>query len=128
MKKIFLLIVLLAGCCMSNFAQFNNRLLLDTTLNNQAFKKNLRRISATDSLCFKRIYKDSAMVSISKIARPELSNKDLALKLQETNNIHRKRELLKYDNMPIARPQAPFTMPICVPDSTVKHTILIKKD
>ena len=121
MKKILVVAVLMAGCFLPAFAQhaivFRNKLLQpDSALYQRALKNN-RPAYYT--------WKDGH--SEWKLNNPATNNPLLLPDLKGGNLNLAMNRPLEMEKMPCVKPTQKSPMPVSKPDSTVKHTLLIKK-
>jgi hypothetical protein len=127
MRKILLLTVLIVGYYMPTFSQpdnrpQNNRLQIDTTFSNLSLKNNLKTpdlVISFDSNWLFNNYRNT-----KNLIYPEFTDKNLKL-VHDPIAIFNMPPTI--DNMPCAKPQGFFPMPIVKPDSTVRYSLLIKK-
>ena len=121
MKKILAVAVLMAGCFLPAFAQhaivFRNKLLQpDSALYQRALKNN-QPANYT--------WKDGN--SEWKLNNPGGNNRLQLQELKGGNLNLAMSKPLKMEKMPCVKSSQKSPMPVSKPDSTVKHTLLIKK-
>lgn len=121
MKKILVVAVLMAGCFLPVFAQrviiFRNKLLQpDSTLYQRALKNNQPAYYT---------WKDGN--SEWKLNNPATNNRLQFRELKGGNLNLAMNSPLEMEKMPCVKPSQKSPMPVSKPDSTVKHTLLIKK-
>ena len=127
MRKILLLTILIVGFYLPTYAQFdcrlqNNRLQIDTTFKSLSLKSNLKTPSLFENKDLGWSFNDP--IHNRKYLYPRLSDKKIKI-AQDLFAIN--KTMTTFDNMPCVKPQGFFPMPIFVPDSTVRYTLLIKR-
>jgi hypothetical protein len=127
MRKILLLTILIVVLYLPTYSQFdirpqNNRLQIDTTFMGLSPTNKLKTPSLFENKNMGWLFNDQR--HYRNYLYPRLSDKKLKID-QDLFTINKMTQT--FDNMPCARPQGFSAMPIFVPDSTVRYTLLIKK-
>lgn len=114
MKRLLLIIAFISLLFTSAFSQSNKQLSTAKAYKSLSFNK-----QNTFNLKENRASKGFNNLSLPNF--PKKNFKDNFTQTKFTNNDK------SYDKMPCAVPQGYFPMKICKPDSTIKHTLLIKQ-
>lgn len=127
MRKILLMTILTVGFYLPTYAQFdsrlqNNRLWIDTTFKSLSLKNNLKTPSLWENKDLGGSFYDP--IPGRKYHFPKLSDKKIKIG-KDLFAIN--KTTTTFDNMPCFKPQGFCPMPIFVPDSTVRYTLLIKR-
>lgn len=122
MRGILLLTILIVGFYLPTYSQFDSQLRyhrpqVDTSFSGLSLKHNLRTPFLFEN-------KDPGWLFYNPIQDIKLSDQ----KLNIEQDLFANNKIMKtFDNMPCLNPQGFSPMPIFVPDSTVRYTLLIKK-
>jgi len=122
MKKLMLLTIFIYLFIAPAFSQIKGHFKIDTTFKDCSSFSYQKPLSFGDSINFDFPLKE--LQNNKRFSFPEYSGKNLAIGPDLMGSIV---ESQSYDRMPCYIPKGNFPMMVLKPDSTIKHTLLIKR-
>jgi|GEM_PF-1125125 len=122
MKKLMLFTVFLSLFLTPAFSQINGHFKIDTTFKDRLSFSYQNPIRFGDSINF--YFPPNGLWKNKRFSFPEYSGRNLAIRPDSMQSIV---ESQSYDRMPCYIPKGNYPMMVLKPDSTIKHTLLIKR-
>jgi hypothetical protein len=124
MKKFILLTAFIGLLFTPTFAQINRQLKTDTTFRDRSnfSYQNPFKLKPGDTLHFNRPLSGSQSNKYFRF--PKFSERNFRYKQIPIDNLANARS---YDRMICVRPEGYLPMPVAIPDSTIKYSMLIKR-
>lgn len=122
MKKLILFIVFLNLFLTSAFSQIKGHFKIDTTFKDRSSFSYQKPLSFGDSI--KLNFPPTGLPDNKRLGFPEYSGRNLDIQPDSMESIV---ESQSYDRMPCYIPKGNFPMMVLKPDSTIKHTLRIKR-
>jgi hypothetical protein len=122
MKKLILVTVFLSLFLTPSFSQIKGRFKIDTTFKDRSNFSYQKPLSFGDSINFH--FPPKGLPDNKRFGFPEYSSRNLDIRPDLMGSIV---ESESYDRMPCYIPKGNFPMMVQKPDSTIKHSLLIKR-
>ena len=122
MKKLMLLTIFIFLIIAPAFSQIKGHFKIDTTFKNHSTFSYQHPKRFGDSI--KSNFPPKGLLNNKRFGFPEYSGRNLVIRLDSIRSF---AESQSYDRMPCYIPKGNFPMMVLKPDSTINHTLLIKR-